>query len=141
MSEAPNVNPLEQVQSILFGRQMQEITKRFEALDARLTQKTNEVLGELRERVAALEKDAQDRERALRDALKSQGQEGASGLASVKALLQDGESALRGQIDQLKEDLGREVAKLTDDKPDRVALSEMLMDVAQRLGGKSKTDG
>ena len=138
MSEAPNVNPLEQVQSILFGRQMQEIKKRFDALDARLTQKTNEVLSELRDRVAALEKDAQDRERALRDALKNQGREGADGLAELKALLDDGKSTLRGQIDQLKQDLGREVTKLQDDKPDRNALSEMLMDVARRLGGNSK---
>lgn len=128
MSDNPDVNPLEQVQSILFGRQMQEITQRFEALDARLTEKTHEVLGEVRDRVAKLEQASKEREQALRQALEAQYRDGTDGLAKLGSLLDAEKSALRQHVDQLKSDLH------AVRKSDRTDLSALFMDVARRLG-------
>ena len=129
MSDTPDVNPLEQVQAILFGRQMQEITRRFEALDTRLTEKTHEVLGEVRDRVAQLEQAGKAREQALRQAIESHQRDGTDGLAKLKSLLDEEKTTWRQHVDQLKEHLS---AVRTTDRSD---LSALLMDVARRLGG------
>ena len=131
MSDNPDVNPLEQVQSILFGRQMHEITQRFEALDARLTEKTHEVLSEVRDRVAQLEQASKEREQALRHALEAQHRDGSEGLAQLSSLLDAEKSALRQHVDQLKSDLH------AVRKTDRTDLSALFRDVAKRLGDDS----
>ena len=49
---------LEQIRSLLFGGQMQEVQRRLEALEVRLTQQVQSVLDRVEQRVADLERDA-----------------------------------------------------------------------------------
>lgn len=131
MSAPSDGNPLEQVQSILFGSQLEEISRRFEQLDKRLTAETTHVLNELRERVGSLEEAAESRAQALHELLDHQKRAGAESLAQLRDAVDEERASARERLSKLRDEL-ESVRKA---KPDRADLSAMLMDVARRLGG------
>ena len=124
---------VDQIRDLIFGAQMQDYEARFDALEQRLLAEAEAIRKDLRKTAEdlgnKLDGERQTRERQEAEFLKKF-ENRVNEL--VEHAARDRES-LEQRLQAARDEIGRELAELTHDKTDRVALSSMLRDLASEL--------
>lgn len=128
MNEAENID---KIRDILFGNNMHEYEKRFDALESRLQENLNELRNEFQSRMSSLENFVQEEFKSLSDQLKSEKEERGK---AIKKLLAELES-LDDQINTNKENTANSIREL---RQQLLELSNSLNDQLNEQGKEIK---
>ena len=132
---------IDQLRDIIFGGQMREYEKRFARMEERLAKEVAELREEVRQRLAALERYARDELQSATERITATNELASKQHREVRAQLLDQTQALtddaQRRATELQSIIDREVTQLRDEKTDRTALSDLLLELALRLRGES----
>lgn len=137
VSDAAPGSNIDQLRDIIFGGQMREYDKRFARMEERLAKEITDMREEVRQRCAALERYARDELESVNGQIRSEQQQH----RELRAQLLEQTQMLNDDMQRRHADLltaiDRESQRLRDEKADRTALSDLLVEVALRLRGES----
>jgi hypothetical protein len=139
-SQDPAAAPLgsvDQIRDIIFGAQMRDYEERFSALEARLIEEARLLREDVQNRFHALEQNLESErgERgAATDRLVAELQATAR---SIEARADKDRDEIQNQIADTRDAIMKRLDELQEAKTDRIALSELLRDMADELEGEA----
>jgi hypothetical protein len=141
---APGSN-LDQLRDIIFGGQMREYEKRFARMEERLAKEVNDLREEVRQRCATLERYARDELQSATERITATSELASKQHRELRAQLLEQTQTLtddtQRRATELRSMVDRETARLRDEKADRTALSDLMLELALRLRGESVVPG
>jgi len=135
---------LDKVRDILFGSQLRDIERRLARLDERLIKETNDIKGDVKQRLDAFDSYMRHETESLAGQIETEHHD----RQGVDEQLSKGQRELRQQlleqhqrlsddirqkIDEVLAALARETGELRSDKVDRAMLASLLTEMAMRL--------
>jgi hypothetical protein len=145
VSDGPSGSNLDQLRDIIFGGQMREYEKRFARMEERLAKEIADVREEVRQRCATLERYARDELQSATERITATSELASKQNRELRGQLLEQTQTLtddtQRRVTELRSVIDREAARLRDDKADRTALSDLLLEVALRLRGESVVPG
>jgi len=136
---------IDQLRDIIFGGQMREYEKRFARVEERLAKEIADLREEVRQRLGALERYARDELQSATERITATNELASKQQRELRAQLLDQTQTLtddaQRRATELRSVIDREVTQLRDEKADRTALSDLLLELALRLRGESVVPG
>jgi hypothetical protein len=132
---------IDQLRDIIFGGQMREYEKRFARMEERLVKEISELREEVRQRCATLERYARDELQSVTERLAATNEMASKQHRELRGQLLEQTQSLTEEAHrraiELRSVIDDEAARLRDEKADRTALSDLLVELALRLRGES----
>ena len=141
ISDGASGSNLDQLRDIIFGGQMREYEKRFTRMEERLAKEIADLREEVRQRSATLERYARDELQSLTERITATNELASKQHRELRAQLLEQTQTLTEDAQrrsaELRSVIDRETAGLREEKTDRIALSDLLLELALRLRGES----
>ena len=145
VSDGASGSNIDQLRDIIFGGQMREYEKRFARMEERLAKEVADLREEVRQRCATLERYARDELQSATERITASSELASKQHRELRAQLLEQTQTLTDDTQrraaELRAVMDRDTAQLRDEKADRTALSDLLLELALRLRGESVVPG